>query len=138
MPCIPFLPSENHLIHLSTYFLCQSLFFDKVAGLRPETLLKNEIWYRCFSVNLAKFLRTSFFDETRLVAAFELRKWLSFFRQVVFSIYFSKPIFFRNMFPFDITHFFSVNTYFRSSCLEKLFLKFSGNSSQNTSATALS
>ena len=40
--------------------LCQSLFFNKVAGLRPATLLKKRLWYRCFSVNFAKFLGTSF------------------------------------------------------------------------------
>ena len=32
----------------------------KVAGLRPATLLKKRLWYRCFSVNFAKFLGTSF------------------------------------------------------------------------------
>ena len=41
-------------------YLCQSLFFNKVAGLRPATLLKNRLWHRCFPVNFAKFLRTPF------------------------------------------------------------------------------
>ena len=36
--------------------LCQSLFFNKVAGL-PATLLKKRLWHRCFPVNFAKFLR---------------------------------------------------------------------------------
>ena len=40
--------------------LCQSLFFNKVAGLRPATLLKKRLWHRCFPVNFAKFLRTSY------------------------------------------------------------------------------
>ena len=44
--------------------LCQSLFFDKVAGLRPATLLKNRLWYRCFRVNFAKILRTPFLQST--------------------------------------------------------------------------
>ena len=43
--------------------LCQSLFFNKVAGLRPATLLKKRLWHRCFTVNFAKFLRTPFFIE---------------------------------------------------------------------------
>ena len=38
--------------------LCQVLFFIKVAS--PTTLLKERLWYRCFPVNFAKFLRTSF------------------------------------------------------------------------------
>ena len=40
--------------------LCQSLFFNKVADLRPATLCKERLWRRCFSVNFAKFLRTPF------------------------------------------------------------------------------
>ena len=43
--------------------LCQSLFFNKVAGLKPATLLKKRLWHRCFPVNFVKFLRTPFFTE---------------------------------------------------------------------------
>ena len=43
--------------------LCQSLFFNKVAGLRPATLLKKRLWHRCFPVNFVKFLGTPFFTE---------------------------------------------------------------------------
>ena len=43
--------------------LCQSLFFNKVEGLRPATLLKKKLWHRCFPVNFVKFLRTPFFAE---------------------------------------------------------------------------
>ena len=43
--------------------LCHSLFFNKVAGLRPATLLKKRLWHSCFPVNFAKFLRTPFFLE---------------------------------------------------------------------------
>ena len=42
---------------------CQSLFSNKVASLRPATLLKKRLWHRCFPVNFAKFLRTPFFTE---------------------------------------------------------------------------
>ena len=40
---------------------CRSLFFNKVAGLMPATLLKKRLWHRCFPVNFAKFLRTPTF-----------------------------------------------------------------------------
>ena len=40
--------------------LCQCLFFNKVAGLIPATLLKKRLWYRCFPVNFVKFLKTRF------------------------------------------------------------------------------
>ena len=41
----------------------QSLFFNKVAGLRPVTLLKKRPWHRCFPVNFVKLLRTPFIIE---------------------------------------------------------------------------
>ena len=44
--------------------LCQRLFLNKVAGLRPATLLKKSFWHRCFPVNFAKFLRTPFLQNT--------------------------------------------------------------------------
>ena len=43
--------------------LWQSAFFNKVAGLRPKTLLKIKLWHRCFPVNFAKTLRIPFFIE---------------------------------------------------------------------------
>ena len=43
--------------------LCQSLFFNKVAGLRPATLLKERLWHRCFSANFTKFLKLPFLAE---------------------------------------------------------------------------
>ena len=43
--------------------LCQNLFFNKVAGIRPATLLKKRFWHRCFPMNFAKFLGTTFFTE---------------------------------------------------------------------------
>ena len=38
-------------------YLCQSLFFNKVAG------LKKRLWHRCFPVNFAKNLRAPLFTE---------------------------------------------------------------------------
>ena len=43
--------------------LCQSLLFNKVAGLRRATLLKKRPWHRSFPMNFAKFLRTPFHIE---------------------------------------------------------------------------
>ena len=42
----------------------QSLFFIKVAGLRPSTLLKKRPWHRCFPLNFVKFLGTPFLKNT--------------------------------------------------------------------------
>ena len=44
--------------------LCQSLFFNKVAGLRPATLLKKALWHRYFPVNFVTFSRTPFLHNT--------------------------------------------------------------------------
>ena len=43
--------------------LCQSLFFNKAAGL-PGTLLKKILWHRCFPVNFTKFSRIYFLQNT--------------------------------------------------------------------------
>ena len=50
--------------------LCQSLVFNKVAGLRLATLWKKRLWHRCFQVNVAKFLRTLSFTEHLWATAF--------------------------------------------------------------------
>ena len=42
---------------------CARSLFNKVAGLRPATLLKERLWHRCFLVNFTKFLETLFFIE---------------------------------------------------------------------------
>ena len=53
--------SENILFRNFAKFtgkhLCQSLFFNKVAVLRPATLLKKRLCHKFFPVNFAKFLR---------------------------------------------------------------------------------
>ena len=41
------------------------VFFNKVAGLRPATLLKKRLWHRCFPMNYVKFLRMPFSTEHR-------------------------------------------------------------------------
>ena len=38
--------------------LCQSLFFNKVAGFKPV------LWHKCFPVNFVKFLRTTFLQNS--------------------------------------------------------------------------
>ena len=53
----------RHLTKFTEKHLCQRPYFNKVADLRPETLLKKRLWHRCFPVNFAKFLRTPFLTE---------------------------------------------------------------------------
>ena len=62
--------------------LCQSLFFNKIAGLRPATLLKKTLWQRCFPVNVPKILRTAFPQNTS-------RRLLLFLTKIKLKIVFS-------------------------------------------------
>ena len=55
---------KNVFLNISQKHLCQSFFFNKVAGLRSATLLKKRLWHRCFPVNFAKFLGRPFLQNT--------------------------------------------------------------------------
>ena len=61
--------------------VCQSLCFNKVAGLRSANLFKKILSHRCFPVNFAKFLRTSFLQNTsgRLLLNKVIKKKLDYF-----------------------------------------------------------
>ena len=50
---------------------CQSLFFNKVAGLRPANLLKKRLQHKCLSVNFVKSLRTTFFFASDCFSKYE-------------------------------------------------------------------
>ena len=43
--------------------LCQGLFVNKVADLRPAVLSKKKLWHRCFPVNFVKFLTEGLYDK---------------------------------------------------------------------------
>ena len=53
----------KNFIKFTGKHLCQNLFFNKVAGLRPATLIKKRLWHRCFPVDLMKFPRTPFYTQ---------------------------------------------------------------------------
>ena len=56
--------------------LCQRLFFNKVAGLRPATWLKKSHWPRCIPVNLVKLLRSFLTEHLRwlLLSSYKKRE----------------------------------------------------------------
>ena len=67
---------EKHLHVLKNFakltgnHLCWSLFFNKVAGLRPAILSKERLQHRCFPVNFAKLLIIPFLTEhLRMIAS---------------------------------------------------------------------
>ena len=43
--------------------LCQSLYFNKVAGMRPAALLNKRFWLMCFPVNFCEISKNTFFIE---------------------------------------------------------------------------
>ena len=59
--------------------LCQSLFFNKVADLKPATLLQKRLWCRWFPVNFPKFLRTPYLQNTSGRALLLCPIWLKHF-----------------------------------------------------------
>ena len=62
--------------------LCQSLFFNKVVGLRPANFLKKRLWHRCFPVNFARFLRTPSFKEHLCCLLLKKQLIASFIKQI--------------------------------------------------------
>ena len=61
---------------LTGKYLCQSLFFNEVAGLRSATSLKKRLWHRCFPVIFAKFLRTPFLQNTSKQLVLYILAWI--------------------------------------------------------------
>ena len=59
----------KNFVELTGKHLFQILFFNKVAGLRPATLLKKRLWHRRFPVNFAKFLRVLFYRTPPVTAS---------------------------------------------------------------------
>ena len=55
---------NKNFAKLTGKHLCQSLFFNKVAGLRSATLFKKRLWHMFFPMNFAKFLITPFVPNT--------------------------------------------------------------------------
>ena len=51
--------------------LWQSLFLNKVADLKPATLLKKKLWHRYFPLNFTEFLRRTFFYRAPPVALYK-------------------------------------------------------------------
>ena len=66
--------------------LCQSVLFNKFAGLGPETLLKKKLRHSCFPLNLVKFLRTTYLQNTsaRLLLILYVASFLYFTLSKIF------------------------------------------------------
>ena len=65
--------------------LCQELFFNKVAGLRPDAckFIKKEALAQVFSCEIFKISKNNFFHRTPLVAVSDLFKLKNSYKKVV-------------------------------------------------------
>ena len=50
--------------NLQVKHLCQSLFFNEIAGLRSATSFKKRLWHRFFPVNFVNIPRTPFLQNS--------------------------------------------------------------------------
>ena len=92
--------------------LCQSLFFNKVADLRPTSLLKKRLWHRCFPKNFAKSLR-KLFSRTFLATASEKNTVFACFKTYVNYLSWS------GLYPNDIISYIAQTQHFRESQIPK-------------------
>ena len=67
--------------------LCQSLFFNKAESLRAATLFKKKLRHSCFPVNLAKFLKPPYLQNTsaRLRLILYVASFLYFLLSKIFA-----------------------------------------------------
>ena len=60
---------KNLAIFTGNHHLCQSLFLNKVAGLRPATLFKKETLVQVFSCEICEAFKITFLTEQIWVTA---------------------------------------------------------------------
>ena len=70
-------PVLKNFLVITGKHLCRSLLFNKVAELRPATLLKKRLQHKCFCVNTEVFKIIDFEEHLRLVACSFLESFSS-------------------------------------------------------------
>ena len=111
--------------------MCQSLFFNKVAGLKPVpeacNFSKNETMQQMFSCEFFEISKNSFSYRTHPVAA--SAKWISYFRFTLKNFYFIKRVYsliFLCQYNFSLgleKNTFLLFSIFRSSHVEMFLVK---------------
>ena len=56
--------ASSYYVHNQRQEFWYNFCFTKMSHLQPAALLKRRLWHRCFPVNLAKFSRTPFLQNT--------------------------------------------------------------------------
>ena len=86
----------EEISHFTGKHLCQSLPFNKIAGLTPATLLKKKLWHRYFPVNFAKFLKENVRNFQKLMTIILIKYYFeqrSFCLRILFFMFSSNFIF---------------------------------------------
>ena len=89
--------------------LCQSLFFNNVAGLRPATSIKKRLWQRCFLWILPNFYKEPFYSALHVAVSVSQHKITRFQYLTHLTFNWSLSIYLKNIknkgfltFPGDI------------------------------------
>ena len=106
--------------------LCQSLFFNKVAGLSPQAcnFIKKETLARYFPVNFCKINKNTFFHRTPLVVASEPFILITWYK-LSFSTWPQEPQR-RNSKPYSTNFHESISQKYRPICTPNLYKKKQG------------
>ena len=82
--------------------LCWSIFFKKVSGHSPATLLKKRLQHRCFPMSFAKFLTAPFFIDNLL--------WLllRFATKIIQNVSLERRLEFFSIIKSPVTHLFYI------------------------------
>ena len=108
----------KNFIKFTGKHLCWSLFFNKVSGLRPSTLLKKRLQQRCFPVNFLKFLRTPFLQKTsQRLLLFVIHLTVSFCEEVLYI--YSNLLLLEKSTKTDNFMLYIVNAFYRSKHKQK-------------------
>ena len=77
----------KNFIKFTGQYLCWSLYFDKVTGLRPETLLKKTLQYRCFLGSFVKLRKPALQNTSQRLLLFVIHLLtVSFCKQMKHSV----------------------------------------------------
>ena len=87
----------RNFVKFTEKHLCQSLFFNKIAVLRPVTLLKKRLWHRYFPMNFANASGGSFCNA--VFSGFANYFFLIFYMKLWFNKYIklTEPVFLRKI-----------------------------------------
>ena len=81
---IPMVSSRHRRCFIKNLFLkLYKIHVGFSLGLRPATTLKKILWHRCFPVNIARFLRTPFFQHISGLLLLQDKLFIALFKPIM-------------------------------------------------------